>query len=98
MKDKKHHVPKKEGNSEIPEEINIALQKYQVTIQPQKNWLTKRLPNLGELLATIPISSLVSKEDELQSQQDFNDIRFKVKKIKVENQHEDNFFFLLPEM
>ena len=61
----------------------------QVTIQPQKGWLSKSLPNLEDLLSTIPLSSLVSEEDELKSQQDFKDIMFEVKSVKVQNQHKE---------
>ena len=60
----------------------ISHQKIQVI--PQEVWLSKSLPNLEELLATVPSHILVSKEDELESKKDFEDIMFDLKKVKVQ--------------
>ena len=57
-------------------------QKIQVI--PQEVWLSKSLPNLEDLLATVPSHILVSKEEELESKKDFEDIMFDLKKVKVQ--------------
>ena len=56
-----------------------------VQVFPQENWLSKSLPNLKELLATIPVHTLVSKEDELESKKEFDDIMCKFKDLKVQS-------------
>ena len=56
LNDKKLHEEKHRCNPQIS----------QVTIKPQKNWLSKSLPNLKELLETIPLNCLLSEEDELK--------------------------------
>ena len=81
--EEKHHV------SENIEPLRQNQKTSQVTIQPQKGWWSKSLPNLEDLLSTIPLCSLVSEEDELKSQQDFKYIMFEVKLVKVQNQHEE---------
>ena len=58
---------KEERIFEIPKKIYQNQQFLQIPIQPQEGWLSKSLPNLEDLLATIPLNNLVSKEDELKS-------------------------------
>ena len=53
---------------------------------PQESWLAKSLPNLKELLETIPVNTLVSEEDELELKQDFQDIMYKVRYVKHKSQ------------
>ena len=65
-----------------------VFQKFQVI--PQKNWLTKSLPNLEDFLATIPSNSLVSREEELESENDFEDIMCEVKNVKVDTIQDKN--------
>ena len=56
-----------------------------VQVVPQEDWLSKSLPNLNDLLSTIPANILVSKEDELESQKDFKDIMYNLKNTKIQN-------------
>ena len=66
--------------------VNQAVpQGKQVTIQPHENWLSKSLPNLEDLLSTIPSSMLVSKDDEKKLQEDFINIMHEIKTIKVDD-------------
>ena len=51
---------------------------------PQEAWLSKSLPNLEDLLATIPANILVSKEEELDSKKDFENIMCEVRNVKVQ--------------
>ena len=67
----------------------LNLQISQVTIKPQKTWLSKILPNVQELLETIPFNSLVSEEDELKLQQDFKEIMCELKTVEVENKQKE---------
>ena len=53
-----------------------------VQVIPQESWLAKSRPNLEELLATIPLDTLVSKKEELESQQEFKDIMSEVNNVK----------------
>ena len=53
-------------------------------VVPQDCWLSRSVPNIEDMLATIPLNSLVSKEEELESKKDFEDIMCEVKKIHVE--------------
>ena len=48
--------------------------------------MSKSLPNLEDLLGTVPSNLLVSTEDELESKKDFEDIMFELKKIKFKFQ------------
>ena len=54
-----------------------------VQVIPQEVWLSKSLPNLEDLLATIPQNILVSQEEELASQKDFENIMYEVKRAEV---------------
>ena len=86
--EEEHHNIKEESILKIPEQVDQNPKSLQITIQPQEGWLSKSLPNLEDLLATIPSNKLVSKEDEMKSQEDFKDIMCKVKTVKVINHHE----------
>ena len=57
---------------------------HKVQVIPQESWLSKSLPNLEDLLATIPSNILVSEEEELESQKEFKDIMNEVKNVKVQ--------------
>ena len=86
--EEEYRMSREELSSEILGQSGQNPQTLQVTIQPQESWLSKSLPNLADLLATIPITNLVSKEDELKSQQDFKVIMCEVKTVKVQKKQE----------
>ena len=52
--------------------------------------MTKSLPNLEDLLATVPSNLLVSEEDELESMKDFEDIMLEFKRVEVQFQETNN--------
>ena len=65
--------------------VHIIQQSPQMLqVIPQKNWLTQSLPNLEDCLANIPANFLVSKEQEIESQEDFKNIMFEIKNVKTE--------------
>ena len=57
------------------EKHGITSQISQITITPHESWLSKSLPNLEELLETIPSNCLVFEEDDLKLRKDFKEIR-----------------------
>ena len=54
---------------------------YKKQVIPQTKWLTQSLPNLEDLLSTIPSNISVTKEEELESKEDFNEIMLQVKNV-----------------
>ena len=59
-----------------------------IQVIPQENWLAKSLPNLEELLETIPLNTLVTKKDELELQLEFQEIMCEVNNIKSKIEEE----------
>ena len=57
---------------------------HKVQVVPEDDWLSKSLPNLADYLATIPENILVSKEDELNSKKDYDNIMCELKKVKFQ--------------
>ena len=47
---------------------------HRVQVVPEENWLSKRLPTLADFLAKIPANILISKEDELNSKKNYDNI------------------------
>ena len=57
---------------------------HKLQVIPQEGWLSRSLPNLEDLLTNIPSNILISKEDELESKKDFEDIMCEFKNVQVE--------------
>ena len=57
---------------------------HKIQVVPEEEWLSKSLPNLADLLATIPANTLVSKDDEIYLQKDYEQIMCELKEVKVE--------------
>ena len=64
---------------------DIVAEKEPTSVKPEKDWLKRSLPNLGEMLETIPKNLLVSKEDESKSEYEFMEIINNVKNTQCES-------------
>ena len=75
----------KKGNIETHmKEVHVIEQLPQMLqVIPHEGWLSKSLPNLKDMLATIPLDILVSEEDQNVSKRDFEDIMCEVRKVNA---------------
>ena len=75
----------KKGNIETHmKEVHIIEQPPQMLqVIPHEGWLSKSLPNLKDMLATIPLDILVSEEDQYVSKRDFEEIMCEVKQVNA---------------
>ena len=51
---------------------------HRVQVVPEENWLSKSLPTLADFLAKIPANILISKEDELNSKKNYDNIMWEL--------------------